>query len=290
MSLIKPKVLNLLFMRKKPAFIELPYLLALIARLAKLLKKTGDFIPTNSPLIVETASHFSPRFASRSSVNKRETMLTLSAKIRKEIGKKTKILRKNGILPGVLYGPEIKEALPLELDRKTFEKVYNVAGESSLVSLEVDKDKFLVLIHDLKMDPLDEKPIHVDFYQPKLSEEVEVTVPIIFEGEPIVIKELGGTLVKNISELEVKALPQKLPHEIKVDIGNLKTFEDHILVKDLKLPEGVKILKESEEIIASVSPPEKVEEELVRPIEEKVEGVEKVEEKEKEGQEKEEKE
>ena len=205
-------------------------------------------------------------------------MLTLSAKIRKEIGKKTKTLRGKGILPAVLYGPEIKSALPLELDYKSFEKVYNAGGESSLVSLEVDGKKFLVLIHDLERDPVKEGLVHVDFYQPRLNEEVEVTIPIVFEGESIAVKELGGTLVKNISEVEVKALPQKLPHEIKADIGNLKTFEDHVLVKDLKLPEGVKALKDPEEIVAFVSPLEKVEEELVKPIEEKVEEVEKVEE------------
>ncbi len=214
-------------------------------------------------------------------------MLTLSAKIRKELGKKVKTLRKKGVLPGILYGPEIKKALPLELDCKAFEKVYREAGESSLISLEVEKDKFLVLIHDLKMDPLEEKPIHIDFYQPRLDKEAEVTIPIIFEGESMAVKELGGTLVKSISELEVKALPQKLPHEIKVDIGSLKTFEDHISVKDLKLPEGVKILKDLEEIIASVSPLEKIEEELVKPIEEKVEEVEKVEKEKKEGEEEE---
>jgi len=206
-------------------------------------------------------------------------MLTLSAKIRKETGKKTENLRKKGILPGVLYGPEIKEALSLELDCKDFEQVYGAAGESSLISLEVDKDKFLVLIHELKTDPLKEKPMHVDFYQPRLDEEVEVTVPIIFEGESVAVKELGGTLVKNISEIDIKALPQKLPHEIRVDTSSLKTFEDHILVKDLKLPEDVKVLQESEEIIASVSPVEKVEEELIKPIEERVEEVEKAEEK-----------
>ncbi len=231
-------------------------------------------------------------------------MLTLSAKIRKDFGKKVKTLRKKGILPGVLYGPEInsvksgksdekefrgvKTVLPLELDDKAFEKVYSEAGESSLISLEIDKNKFLVLIHDLKLDPLTGKPMHVDFYQPKLDEEVEVTVPIIFEGESTAVKDLGGTLVKSISELEIKALPQKLPHEIKIDIGNLKTFEDHIFIKDLKLPEGVKILQEPEEIIASVSPIEKVEEELVKPIEEKVEDVEKAERPEKEKEEEEE--
>lgn len=228
-------------------------------------------------------------------------MLTLSAKIRKELGKKVKSLRQQGILPAVLYGHKIKN-LNLELDLKEFEKIYKEAGESSLITLviakgkdeaeaeasslslnvEEKKQKFLVLIHDIQFDHLTEKPIHIDFYQPELKEEVEVTVPLIFEGEAPAVKDLGGTLVKNISEVEVKALPQNLSHEIKVDIGNLKTFEDNILIKDLIVSKEVKILKEPEEIVAAVARPEKVEEELEKPVEERVEEVEKVEKKPKE--------
>jgi len=211
-------------------------------------------------------------------------MLSISAKIRKELGKKVKSLRKMGVLPAVLYGHKIKN-LNLELDLKEFEKIYKEAGESSLISLNVEekKQKFLVLIHDIQFDHLAEKLIHIDFYQPELKEEVEVTVPLIFEGEAPAVKDLGGTLVKNISEVEVKALPQNLPHEIKVDIGNLKTFEDNILIKDLIVSKEVKILKGPEEIVAAVARPEKVEEELEKPVEEKrVEEVEKVEKKPKE--------
>ncbi len=209
-------------------------------------------------------------------------MLTLSAKIRKELGKKIKNLRKKGIIPAVLYGPEIKKNILLEIDERQFEKVYKEAGESTLISLEINKEKRPVLIHEIKKDPLTGRSIHVDFYQPRLEEEVEATVPIICEGEAKAVKELGGTLVKNISEIKIKTLPQRLPHEIRVNIENLKTFEDSILIKDLKLPEGVKILRNPEEIVAKVLPPEKVEEELAKPIEEKVEEVEKVEEKKKE--------
>jgi len=86
----------------------------------------------------------------------------------------------------------------------------------------------------------------------------------------------------------VRALPQNLPHDIKVSVETLKTFEDSIAIKDLKVPEGVKILKDSEEIIVLVTPPEKVEEELEKPVEEKVEEVEKVGKKEKEEKEEEE--
>lgn len=201
------------------------------------------------------------------------------------------------MLPAILYGPKIKESLALEIGHKIFEKIYKEAGESSLISLEIQGEKelpkkqknFLVLIHDIARDPLSGDLIHVDFYQPDLEKEITASVPIIFEGTSIAVKELEGTLVKNISEVEVKALPQKLPKEIRVDIGNLKTFEDHILIKDLEAPEGVKILKTPEEIVALVSPPEKVEEELEKPIEEKVEEVQKVEEKKKEEEETDEK-
>ena len=208
-------------------------------------------------------------------------MLTLPAQIRKETGRaKVKEIRKRDNLPAILYGPKVK-AISLEINLREFEKVYKEAGESTLVSLEIpdEKTKPMVLIHDVKLAPLTLQPIHVDFYQPFLEEEVEVTVPIIFEGEAPAVKELGGTLVKNISEVEIKALPQKLPHEIKVNVEVLKTFEDHILIKNLILPESVKILKDPEEIVALIASPEKVEEELEKPIEEKVEEVEKVEEK-----------
>lgn len=212
-------------------------------------------------------------------------MLRLLAKIRKETKKKVKSLRKKGILPAVLYGQKIKPQ-SLEVDLKEFEKVYKIARESSLVSLEIEGKKIPVLIHDVQKDPLTEKPIHVDFYHPSLKEEVEAKIPLIFEGEAPAVKELGGTLVKNITEIEVKALPQDLPHEIKVNIENLKTFDDLILIKDLKTPKGVKILKNPEEIVAKVLPPEKVEEELKKPIEEKIE-VQKIEKEKEETEEKE---
>ena len=209
-------------------------------------------------------------------------MFNLSAALRNE-KEKVKTLREKGFLPAVLYGPKIKN-FSLQLNEKEFEKLFKQAGESSLISLEIKdkKEKFLVLVHDFQKDPLKGNFIHVDFYQPALDEETEATVPLEFIGEAPAVKELSGTLVKNISEVEVKALPQNLPHEIKVDISCLKTFDDSVLIKDLIIAKEVKIIKEPEEIVALVTPPEKVEEELEKPIEEKPEEVEKVEKEEKE--------
>lgn len=199
-------------------------------------------------------------------------MITLSAKIRKVTKKKVKILRSKGLMPAVLYGGG-KKNQNLEVNAKEFEKIYSQAGESSLITLEVEGQKHLVLIHDITKDPLTGKIIHIDFYQPSLKKEIEVKVPIVLEGEAPAVKELGGTLVKNVSELLVKALPQNLPKEIRVNVSTLETFEDHILVKDLSLPKDVKVLKAEDEIVAFVAKPEKVEEELKKPVEEKVEEV-----------------
>ncbi len=212
-------------------------------------------------------------------------MIELKAKIRKDTGKKVEKIRKQGMVPAVLYGPTIKSQ-SLEIDLKEFEKIYKEAGESSLISLTLAKENFLVLIHAVEINALSQKPIHVDFYQPRLDEEIEATIPLVFEGEAAAARDLGGTLVKNIHEVEVKALPQNLPHEIKVNIDKLKTFEDSILIQDLPLPQGVKVLKEADEAVVFVASPEKIEEELAKPIEEKVEEVEKVaEKKEAEGEE-----
>ncbi len=203
-------------------------------------------------------------------------MLTLNAKKREKLGKKVKELRKEGVIPAVLYGPKIK-AMPIEVDLKEFKKILKEAGESTLISLLIGKERFPVLIHEIKEDPLTDEPIHIDFYQPILTEEVEVSVPLVFEGVSLAVKDFGGTLLKEIQEVKIKALPENLPHDIKVNIDALNTFEDEIFVKDLVLPAGVKILREPDEIVALVVPPQKVEEELAKPIEEKVEEVEKVE-------------
>ena len=194
-------------------------------------------------------------------------MLTLLVKTREKKGKKTRIIRQKEIIPAVLYGPKIKN-INLEVDLKEFNKIYQQAGESSLIQISVDNKKFLVLIQAVEIDTLSQKPIHIDFYQPRLDEEITATIPLFFEGQAPAVKELSGTLVKNIYELEVKALPQNLPHEIKVDINGLKTFDDAVLVKDLSIAQEVKILKDPEETICFVSEPENVEEELAKSIEE----------------------
>jgi len=231
-------------------------------------------------------------------------MISLKAKIRNKFGKQTRSLRKKDIIPAVLYGPEIKN-LSLEVDRKEFENVYKQAGGSSLItlaiakgedeakakakakakasspSLEVLDKKFSVLIHQTARDSINGEFLHIDFYHPSSKKKVEAEIALVFEGEAPAVKELGGTLEKELQTVEVKGLAEDLPREIKVNVENLKTFEDRILIQDLETPKGVEILKNPEEIVVHVRPPETVKEELAaeeeKGEEKKVEG-EKVEE------------
>lgn len=184
-------------------------------------------------------------------------MLSLQSTIRKERGRKTRKLREKGLIPGVLYGPEIKEIL-LEVEEKPFEKVFKQAGGSSLLSLAVEGKNYEVLIHELARDSLSGKYLHIDFYCPSATKEITAEIPLVFEGEPLAVKNLGGILVKGIQQLKVKGLARNLPREIKVDVSYLAAFDDRVRIGDLKIPQGVHILKHhQEEIVASVLAPQK---------------------------------
>jgi len=153
----------------------------------------------------------------------------------------------------------------LKVNGKEFQKVYEEAGESSLIQLESSDGSRPVLIREIQKDPLRGEIIHVDFYQPPLDEKTEVRVPLIFEGEAPAVRDLGGTLLKNIQEVDVRALPQHLPHEIVVDVSELATFEDKIVISDLMHDDRVEILRDSEEVVAQVVETQDIEAELEQP-------------------------
>jgi large subunit ribosomal protein L25 len=190
-------------------------------------------------------------------------MISLKAKNRKEKGKNSR--KEEGLLPAVLYGPGI-ESISLLINKKDFDKIYKEVGET-LIDIDVDGSTYSVLIYDTQFDPMTSEVMHVDFYQPNLKEEVETEVPLELSGEAPALK-LGGTLITNMKELAIKALPKDLPSKIKIDVSSLKTFEDVITIKDIIIPKGVKVLGNLEDVVVQVVEPEKVEEELAKPIEE----------------------
>jgi large subunit ribosomal protein L25 len=201
--------------------------------------------------------------------------IALSAKQRDLEGKKAKKLREEGLLPGVIYGYKIKN-VPISLNYKEFFCVYQETGESSLIDLSIEgqKSHFPVLIHGLQKDPVSGEIIHIDLYKPNLDKMVEALVPLVIKGSAPAVKNFGGTLVRHFYEVDVKALPMNLPHEIIVDVSSLEQVDSEILIKDLSVPEGVEVLHNPEEIVVMAAAPERVEEELEKPIEEKLEEIE----------------
>ena len=195
-------------------------------------------------------------------------MTSIKAEKRQQIGGDFDELRQTGILPAVLYGEGIKESIILQVKEKEFEKAFQEAGESSLLSLEVDNKKYDVLIHQHAKDPVSGKFLHIDFFKPSTKKKIEAEVPLEFVGEAPAVQDLAGTLVTELSSVHVKGLAHQLPRAIIIDLSGLKTFEDRVLIKDLKIQEGVEILRAPGEIVAHVAEPrkeEKIEEEL--PIE-----------------------
>lgn len=189
--------------------------------------------------------------------------LQISAKIRDKFGKQIKSLKKNGIIPAVLYGHGSK-ATALSLDLKEFAKIYKQAGESTIINLNIEKDGKAelkpVLIHEVDFDPVSDELRHADFYVVRMDEKITAKIPLVFIGESDAIKVLNGILIKNLHEIEVEALPKDLPHQIEIDISVINTFSDHIYIKDLKLSQGVRVLDDASEIVALVKPPRTEEE------------------------------
>ncbi|MEK7103749.1 MAG: 50S ribosomal protein L25 [Patescibacteria group bacterium] len=198
--------------------------------------------------------------------------ITLTAQQRTITGKKLAVLRAQKLVPAVLYGHKVENKL-LSVPVVAFDKTYEKAGESALVDLAIDGGAPVkVLIHDVSRNPVKGFVEHVDFYQVNMKEKLETEIPLVFVGESKAVKELGGTLVKSIEELEVRCLPSDLVHEITVDISSLATFDDVIKVKDIVLPAGMEALDDGEEVLISVAEPAS-EEELAALDEKPVEDV-----------------
>ena len=190
---------------------------------------------------------------------KKSEKLELTAQRREVVGHKVKHLRTSGLLPAVMYGKG-QDAISLQIPAGEFEKVFKHAGESTLIYLNVDKDSFPTLIKDVARDAVSGTAVHADFYKVSLTQKITAMVPVVFTGVSPAVRDLKAIFVRNVNELEVKALPQNLPHDITVDISGLKEFGDQITLGDITLADA-EFTGEAAEIIATVQEP-KSEEEL----------------------------
>lgn len=190
---------------------------------------------------------------------KKMDKLSLKADVRKITGRKVSKLRLEGVLPANIFGKKVKsQAIAVKLD--DFLAVYKKAGETSLINLEVGKEDKAVLVANVQVSPITDKPIHVDFHQVDLKEKVTADVPIEMTGESPAEKMSVGTVVQYIDEIEVEALPTDLPDKLVVDISKLTEVDQAIYVKDLDLDiKKVEVKVGADEIVFKVEPPQKEE-------------------------------
>ncbi|HKY89011.1 MAG TPA: 50S ribosomal protein L25, partial [Candidatus Limnocylindrales bacterium] len=135
-------------------------------------------------------------------------------------------------------------------------------SRNTLVDLAVDGAKpRRVLIYDVQRHPVTRRPLHLDLFVVRMTEELTVDVPLQFSGTASAVDKLGGTLFHAIDAIRVRALPDHLPGSIEVDVHGLATFDDAIHVRDLPLPEGVTLVSDVDDVVAKVLPPRVVEEE-----------------------------
>ena len=218
--------------------------------------------------------------------------MKLEVKKREVLGSKVKKLRREGILPAVIFSKG-KESLSIELVLKDFIKAFSKAGETEIIDINVvgEKTPRPVLIKELQYDPVLESPIHVGFQEVDLTETVKVSVPVTYTGEEThpLIKNGKAILIVLFDEVEIEALPRDIPHQIEVSIEGLKEIEDVLTVVELeKYIDTTKVtllVEDKEAVIAKLDYAEMLEVEEEEPMD--VDDIEVTEQKDKEEEEEE---
>jgi large subunit ribosomal protein L25 len=177
--------------------------------------------------------------------------LTFPAEVRTVLGKKVSQLRRNGLIPGVVYGPVIDQTVQVSVHRREFDRFYKAHGHTTLFTLTWDGGQQPVFIREVQQDPVRREPLHIDFFAPNLRQTLRTTVRLAFHApaeEPL------GVLTELRTEVEVEALPTDVPHQLDIDLSGLLNVGDAVHVSDIVAPSGVTILTSPDELLAHVVP------------------------------------
>jgi large subunit ribosomal protein L25 len=192
---------------------------------------------------------------------------TLTAEHREVTGKKVSHLRRAGRLPGVVYGHG-EDSANVTVDTHEFELLRRRIGSNALVDLSVDGSKARpVLVHSVQVHPVNRRPLHVDLFLVRMTEELIVDVPLVAIGDAPAVTLNGGTLLHPIETVKVRALPDHLPQSIEFAVDSLVDFDVNLRVSDLVIPDDVTLLTDGDEVIAKVQAPRVEEAPVVAAVE-----------------------
>jgi large subunit ribosomal protein L25 len=177
-------------------------------------------------------------------------------------GKQVKQLRRQGKLPGVMYGHNFQPQSILMGLKETTQTLGSITG-SSIVTISLDGKEHATLVREKQRDFIKGNLLHVDFQVVSLTEKIRTTVDIEFKGISPAVKDFNGVVVEGLDGLEVECFPQNLPERFVVDVSNLMKIGDSIHVKDIPIPENVEVLDNPDEMIVIITAAK--EEEIVEP-------------------------
>lgn len=182
--------------------------------------------------------------------------IALTATPRTVLGKKVKKLRKENLIPANVFGSHIKSiALSVKVDE--FRKVFEEAGESSIVylSIEGETKQRPVLIRPPQTHPVTREVLHIDLRQVNLKEKIKAMIDLVLTGEAPAQTQ-GALIIKLKDQIEVEALPTDLPEQIELDITSLNNVDDVVLAKDIKIDRTkINILLDDEEVLVKAEAP-----------------------------------
>ncbi len=192
--------------------------------------------------------------------------IKISAVKRDVVGKQVKALRREGLLPAIIYGHGV-DPVKVSLKAHDMSLALPKISSSQLVVLDVEGENHTTLIRERQRDPVSGSFIHIDFLEVSMTEKLRTNVRLAFIGEAPAVDEFGGLIMTNTEALEIECMPGNLPSSIEVDISVLKHIGDSIFVKDIEIPQGVEVLTDPEELLILVTAPAMEEEEEVEVVE-----------------------
>lgn len=167
-------------------------------------------------------------------------------------GKQVSKLRRQGILPGVVYGHKV-DSYPVQMETHATTLLMKKITPTTLVTLDLDGKQTKVIVRDRSRDVVTGELLHLDFLALSMTEMLRANVAIELVGEAPVLEEVPNTLINQVlSELDIEALPNDMLERVQVDISGLTTVDDSITVGDLKLGDKITILTPKDEVIVSV--------------------------------------
>ena len=179
--------------------------------------------------------------------------LLLEAQERTVVGKKVASLRREGLVPAVVYEKGTASQL-VSIPYIPLVKMWNKAGKHHAINLKYGSKEHLTIIKDVTLDPLKGMITHVAFHAVNKNEKIETEVPVVLEG--LAPATVAGLIVRtNIDHVVVKGLPGNIPDSIKIDVTGLTTQDDDIRASDLVLPKDISLETEADAVIVSVVAP-----------------------------------